>query len=80
MDRVDVFITNLYQSIEHCRTDSFRETALQLLSSVIDFDGALWGCGNYTSCVFHSVATLGSSRATHARSNRPKPSIPCCRH
>lgn len=59
MDRVDVFITNLYQSIEHCRTDSFRETALQLLSSVIDFDGALWGSGNYTSCVFHSVATLG---------------------
>ncbi|MES1951032.1 LuxR family transcriptional regulator [Salinisphaera sp. S4-8] len=59
MDRVDVFIANLYQSIEHCRTDSFRETALQLLANVLDFDAALWGSGNYTSSVFHSVVTIG---------------------
>ncbi|MBO9469174.1 helix-turn-helix transcriptional regulator [Endozoicomonas sp. G2_2] len=59
MDRVDIFIANLYHSVENGSTDTFRETALRALGDLVDFDGALWGSGNYTSNVFHSVVTLG---------------------
>lgn len=59
MNRIDPFIADLYRSVETADTGAFRATALRALAELIEFDGALWGAGNYTSRVFHSVTTLG---------------------
>lgn len=59
MDRVDQFIASLYQLAASGDTETFRESALRALGRILSYDGVLWGSGNYSSSVFHSVVTLG---------------------
>lgn len=59
MDRVDVFIANLYRAIQRGHVADFRGYALRQMQRLIPFDAAVWGSGGYGAQTFHTVITQG---------------------
>jgi len=76
MDRVDVFIANLYQAIQSGHIEDFRDYALREMRRLVPFDAALWGSGGYGSQAFHSVATQGVDRDYVSALERTRPLNP----
>lgn len=76
MDRVDVFIANLYQAIQSGHVEDFRDYALREMRRLVGFDAALWGSGGYGSQVFHSVITQGLDRGYTDALERTRPLNP----
>ncbi|MCL1123016.1 response regulator transcription factor [Shewanella surugensis] len=58
MSNIDICIADLYRLAATSSSD-YRRRALAQIAQVIDFDGALWGCGRLDSDSFHSVDVLG---------------------
>ncbi|WP_298773784.1 LuxR C-terminal-related transcriptional regulator [uncultured Shewanella sp.] len=58
MSTIDFCIADLYRLAAKGGGD-YRRRALAQLTQIIDFDGALWGCGRLDSVEFHSVDVLG---------------------
>ncbi|WP_299492784.1 helix-turn-helix transcriptional regulator [uncultured Shewanella sp.] len=58
MSKIDFCIADLYR-LAAKEGEGYRRRALAQLAQIIDFDGALWGCGRLDSVEFHSVDVLG---------------------
>lgn len=54
-ERVDECITRLYRSVVSVPPERFRLWALESLKSVIPFDSAIWGSGNWEERRFHAL-------------------------
>ena len=54
-ERVDQCITRLYRSVVSVPPERFRQWALESLKTVIPFDSAIWGSGNWEERRFHAL-------------------------
>lgn len=59
MNRLDVFISNIYRAVQFRGTEGFREATLRSLGVLVPFDAALWGTGNFAAREFHSAILMG---------------------
>ncbi len=63
MTPLDCFISTIYRRGVDVPTGDFRRWALQELRELVPFDAAIWGSGPASKPHFHTVTTVGVSRA-----------------